>query len=133
MGRPCGLCQHARRPEIDAALVGGQPYRNISKRFQISPAALSRHRAHVSRALRRADMKRDSLTVSECQARIETLYRRSEQIMDKAATKDDLRVELAGLQQARETLKAAWELLVAADLEARVLALEASAKEQGDQ
>jgi DNA-binding transcriptional ArsR family regulator len=43
MGRVCTVCSHPARETIDASLVRRVPYRNISKRFDVSAPALSRH------------------------------------------------------------------------------------------
>src|SRR5262245_19357362 len=45
MARPCTICEHPQRAEIDHALVRGESYRNAAVRFGISAPALFRHRA----------------------------------------------------------------------------------------
>src|SRR2546428_664553 len=52
MPRPCSLCQHPEREAIDQALAVKEPYRIIAERFGTSPAALHRHQAHVSGAIK---------------------------------------------------------------------------------
>lgn len=47
MGRPCSVCPRPDRQAVDAALLGGESYRNICRRSGISLGALSRHRAHA--------------------------------------------------------------------------------------
>ena len=45
MGRPCTICRHPKREEIDRALVRNEAgYRTIAARFDISPSALFRHK-----------------------------------------------------------------------------------------
>jgi hypothetical protein len=41
--RTCTICSHPARETIDSSLVRRVPYRNISKRFDVSQTALSRH------------------------------------------------------------------------------------------
>jgi hypothetical protein len=43
----CGICSHARRAEIEAALTAGKRYRAIADAFGVSTAGLSRHKAHA--------------------------------------------------------------------------------------
>ncbi len=40
----CSICNHPRRVDIDQALLTGSPYRAIRREFQVSLAALTRHR-----------------------------------------------------------------------------------------
>jgi hypothetical protein len=47
-GRICSVCSHAKRNEIDAALVAGTPFADLSRAFAVSPDSLRRHkRTHV--------------------------------------------------------------------------------------
>ncbi len=89
MPRTCTVCSHARRPEVDAALLAGEPYRSIAQRFAASPDAVLRHKAHVAPAL--AEAKRaervacaDSLLgkVAELEADARRLGRTAEKAGD---------------------------------------------------
>ena len=51
MARQCSICTHPRRDEIDQAIVSGEKYRSISQRFDISEAAIGRHKKHISAAI----------------------------------------------------------------------------------
>ena len=46
MPRKCTICTHAKRNAIDSALVNGESYRTIATQFEVSTAALQRHKAH---------------------------------------------------------------------------------------
>jgi hypothetical protein len=49
MPRKCTICRHTKRREIEADLRAGLPYRNVARRYDISPQALWRHWTnHVS-------------------------------------------------------------------------------------
>ena len=61
MARSCSICSHPNRPEIEADLVRGTPFRNIAERFGTSTGAVFRHRAHVSGTLAKA---RDAVEAS---------------------------------------------------------------------
>ena len=43
MPRTCTVCKHRKSSQIDAALVGNESFRNIAKRFGVSPSAVYRH------------------------------------------------------------------------------------------
>ena len=42
--RTCTICKHPSREEINAALITGESFRNIAKRFETSTTALFRHK-----------------------------------------------------------------------------------------
>ena len=44
MPRTCTICNHPEHEAINSALVAGEPFRNIAKRFGTSPGALYRHK-----------------------------------------------------------------------------------------
>lgn len=45
MPRSCSICGHEDRFEIERALLSGEPFRGVSKRFGTSATALFRHKA----------------------------------------------------------------------------------------
>ena len=47
MPRKCSICEHAQRADIDAALVRGDVYRDVARRFACSEHALFRHKAVI--------------------------------------------------------------------------------------
>ncbi|SCL75743.1 hypothetical protein L21_1655 [Methanoculleus chikugoensis] len=51
MARQCTICTHPQRAEIDQAIVSGEKYRSISQRFDVSEAAIGRHKKHISAAV----------------------------------------------------------------------------------
>jgi hypothetical protein len=71
--RPCSICTHEQRGEIDRALVSGTPVRLVAGRFGTSKSAASRHRRdhlapHLARALEAADGARAADLVREREA-----------------------------------------------------------------
>jgi len=53
MSRPCSICTHSERLEIDRLILSGEPYRNIAKQFGLSIGTISRHKeAHIGTDLR---------------------------------------------------------------------------------
>jgi len=52
MPRTCTVCGHQKREDIDQALLAGEAYRTIAKRFGASPGAIFRHgRDHIPAAM----------------------------------------------------------------------------------
>jgi hypothetical protein len=49
MPRSCTICTHPQRTAIETALVAGDAFRIIAKRFGTSPAALFRHKGHLTK------------------------------------------------------------------------------------
>ena len=55
MPRTCTVCTHAKRSQVEQALVSGESYRDIARRFGVSKDALARHRSeHLPRELAKA-------------------------------------------------------------------------------
>ena len=44
MPRTCTVCSHPDRPAVDTALIAGEPYRDIGRRFRVSKDAVARHK-----------------------------------------------------------------------------------------
>lgn len=53
MSRPCSICSHSERLEIDRLLLQGTSYRDIAGRFGLSKTAIFRHKeSHIGTDLR---------------------------------------------------------------------------------
>jgi phage terminase small subunit len=52
-GRPCSICGHPQRGEIDASLGSGETFRHIAQRFGITPRSALRHKQqHLGKPVR---------------------------------------------------------------------------------
>ena len=61
MPRTCTICAHAKRPDIDKALVERQPFRAIARQHGVSKDALIRHHDdHLPTALVKAQAAREA-------------------------------------------------------------------------
>jgi uncharacterized membrane protein YccC len=74
MGRPCSICTHDQRGEIDRALASGTPFRIVAGRFGTSKSAAGRHRKdhlapHLARALEEGHVTRAAELVREQEAK----------------------------------------------------------------
>jgi len=108
MPQICTICKHSARADIDAALVGGQAFRNLAEQYGTSATALHRHKAeHLPVALIKAReaeeiAQADDLLaqVRELKERMETQYRFTQHILAKAAQADELRTMLLAVREA---------------------------------
>ena len=48
MARPCSICTHPQRAEIDKEIVSGKSFRTIAGGFDVSESALKRHKKHIA-------------------------------------------------------------------------------------
>ena len=86
MPQTCKICQHPERPDIEADLGAGTPYRDIVRQHNVSKDALSRHRAH--------HMSRHTATGLKAARNIVTL-------LDKAETSGSWNSTLLAVREAR--------------------------------
>jgi DNA invertase Pin-like site-specific DNA recombinase len=74
MPRTCTICSHEDRPEIERALVHGEPFRNVAIRFGTSVSSLHRHKnshlaPHLAKAFEAANVTRAEELVQESEVR----------------------------------------------------------------
>lgn len=72
VGRPCTVCNHPERQEIDKALVSGTVYRKLSETYGLTASSLCRHRkghipAQVAKAFEATEVSRAAELVREDQ------------------------------------------------------------------
>lgn len=106
MPRTCTVCAHTDRQAIDVALVAGEPYRSIAKRFAASPAAVLRHKdGHLSATLAKAQEAAEVAHADNLLAQVRDLQTRSLTILATAEKAGELRTALAAIGQARANLE----------------------------
>lgn len=67
MPRPCSICTHPKRKDIDKAIARGVSYRAIAGQYQVSKTSVSRHfdSGHVSSKVQKAkELKADEEALS---------------------------------------------------------------------
>ena len=105
MPRVCTICTHESAPEIDRALLDGEPYRSIARRYGASPSAVLRHREHLPSQLVKA---RDAEEITQADTLLEqvrSLQTRALSILDRADESGDLKTALAAIREARSNLE----------------------------
>ncbi len=116
MARPCTVCRHPQRAEIDQALVAGASFRDVAGRFGTSKSALERHRReHLSTAIARAYEEQaaaeathgEALDALVCEqaARADRLFAEAERIMRAARRRKDPDTALAAIRAAAIALR----------------------------
>lgn len=105
MGRPCSVCSHPKLKEIDQSLLIGTPYRDIARRFEISPSAAHRHSKHVQSALT-AVAQEDAVAYGRTVlAQVRTLTDRAVRLLDRAEEEGDLRAATGAIREARSCVE----------------------------
>jgi hypothetical protein len=110
--RPCSVCTHDRRPDIDRALVAGaESAPQIAAKYRVSPDAVLRHKGHIPRRLVTAQDAQDVARADDLLGQVRTLQERALGLLDKAEEAGDYRTALAGIGQARACLELLAKLL----------------------
>lgn len=115
MGRPCSVCRHEDRHDIDAAIVrGGETIREIAQRHELTCSAVHRHlQNHVDRPADPTQLAAHEQTDS-LRRFAWSVHRacRSDRMSDADALRDALadRVEAAGIGEAGKPVD--WSALV---------------------
>jgi hypothetical protein len=104
---PVPICRHEKRTEIDRALVDGEAFRNIAKRFDSSWQAIRRHKGHLSGKIIKAHEAREVTRADNLLISVVTLRERLEKALEGAAHARDV-ASLA--RELRETLRLLLEL-----------------------
>ncbi len=105
MGRRCTVCTHPKRDEIDRALIAGEPYRDIARRYGLSKDALRRHREHIPKELARSREAEEVARADELLGQVQELRDRALSILDKAERSKDLRTALQAIREARQCVE----------------------------
>jgi hypothetical protein len=100
MPRTCTVCNHSERDKLDRALLAGEPFRNIAKRYGTSHTALFRHKqadlpATLVRAREAAEVGRADTLLGQ----LNQLAADARRIQQKAEAGRDYRTALAGVRE----------------------------------
>ena len=112
MSRPCSICNHEQRHNIDIALVNGASMNEVSRNFAVGEDALLRHRnGHIPLALREARASEVARDADRLLRDVRSLWSKSMQLMARAEEADDLRTALLGVREARGSLELCAKLI----------------------
>jgi hypothetical protein len=107
MARPCTVCTHLDRDEIDVELTGTSPVAQVAKKHGVTRDSLARHKAaHVTPALvRLAQQRRNDASAVTVSERLEQVVLRAGRLLDRAERKGSLVAGAQLLGQLRMTLE----------------------------
>jgi hypothetical protein len=121
--------------EINAALVQhATGYRDMARRFNVSPDALWRHeRQHLRAVIQQSRELRMTLSADNLLDKLSELDAATREMLEEARSAGNLRVALAAVRESRENISAYARIGVVTELEQRVAALEAPVdRDDGD-
>ncbi|MFQ5472633.1 MAG: hypothetical protein ACE5FA_07100, partial [Dehalococcoidia bacterium] len=102
MPRPCLICSHPECDDIEANILSFATYRNISKHWSMSIAAISRHvNRHMRPMLERRDRSRDESRrslIAKIHSGILEAHTRMNAAEDKATKLDWFKAEQSQLE-----------------------------------
>lgn len=106
MSKPCSICIHEKRTEIDAAVLRQEPLRSISRTYRVSEDALSRHKhnSHFLRALVKAHSSSEIKLASSPLEQMESIQLEALSILDAAKQSNDPRIALVAIREVREII-----------------------------
>ena len=118
MTRPCTVCGHKRRAEIDAALLDNVRYETISTRFQTSLTSVLAHRSHLDRVgASSAEQTTGEQTrgieqesVGSLLDQMHALYEKSVELLHTVESTGEPRAISIALLQVRRNLRALGDL-----------------------
>jgi hypothetical protein len=110
-GRRCSICCHDHVGAIDRALIAGRPIRGIAKTFGVSEDAVGRHRAHLPKALLKAQDVAETIRADDLLAEATALQTKAWQLLHAAEAQDDPRTALAAVREVRGCLELLARLL----------------------
>jgi hypothetical protein len=114
MPRSCTVCRHGQRADVDAALIAGQPLRNIAERFGLSPQALLRHRQHVPAQAQQHQRVRDELAQLDLLERIRHQDELHREVLEAARATGDVKDLVAAVGIYVQTTRTIGQFKVAA-------------------
>jgi hypothetical protein len=112
MPRSCTLCEHPEKDTIDRELVGSASNRSVASLYDVSEAAVRRHKAnHLPAKLVMAVKAAEVVEADNLLHQVGDLQRRALAILDKAEETGELRTALSAIREARGNLELLAKLL----------------------
>ncbi len=112
MPRSCTVCSLPRREAIDRALVGGASNRSVASLYDVSEAAVRRHRSnHLPARMVMAEKAAELVEADNLLDQVGDLQRRALAILDRAEEAGELKTALSAIREARGNLELLAKLL----------------------
>lgn len=112
MPKKCSICKNEHRQEIDSAILAGEPFRMLAKKFSVSESALWRHKqSHLLATLVKAQEIREVVMAGTLLEQLRSLQQKALELLAKAEAAGDYRGALAGVVAARGTLEVLVDIM----------------------
>src|SRR5687768_2428893 len=112
MPRSCSVCAHEARTDIDRELVGNAALPTIATKYDVSAAALGRHRAnHVPLTLVEAEAAKEVAAADDLLAQVRSLQAKAVGILQRAEGRGQLGYALGAIREARGCIELQAKLL----------------------
>ena len=110
--RSCTVCEHAEREAIDRALVGDASNRSVASPYDVSEAAVRRHKAnHLPAKLVMAQAAEELAQADDLLEQMRDLQRRTLAVLEAAESTNQHRTALSAIREARSNLELLAKLL----------------------
>lgn len=131
MGRPCTVCSHPQRQQIDAALLEhAAGYRILASRFGVSKPSLQRHvETHLRGMIQQSEELRRMLATDNLTDNLAKWHRRMERQYRKADAAGNVPNTVATARAGIAAIEAFSRIGALGELEQRVATLEAGKAE----
>lgn len=112
MPRSCTVCAHPELEAINKALVGDASNRSVASLYDVSEAAVRRHRTnHLPATLVKAQDAQEVAEADDLLAQVQDLQARTLSILEEAETTKAHRTALSAIREARSNLELLAKLL----------------------
>jgi hypothetical protein len=112
MSRSCTVCAHPKRKGIDRALVGGVSNRSVASLYDVSEAAVRRHKGnHLPTKLVMAQAAEEAAEADTLLDQVKGLQGRAYAVLDRAEAAGELRTALSAIREARGNLELLAKIL----------------------
>jgi len=102
MTQKCSICNHRELKTINQALINGGTLRGIAKQFNVSDAAVFRHKEnHLPADLKKAKEAAEVAQADSLLAQVQELQQKAYCLLEQAEGAGDLKSALQGVKEAR--------------------------------
>jgi len=106
MRRPCSVCTHPERDEIDTEIVRGQPFRRIATQRGVTEQSVRRHgTTHLPELVAQAHEAQERAHAGNLLDELRELHGRVLRILESAEESGDLRAATGAIREARSVIE----------------------------
>jgi len=106
----CSICCHPDRDSIDKAIIAGQSNRSVAKQYNVSDAAVQRHKAHIPSHLAKAKEAEIVTQADDLLQDLQYLKSKAISLLERAEKESNLSAAASLIGQARQTVETLAEV-----------------------